>query len=97
MAFFKQKLLTTALITAVISTIFTGCGDDQQKATAPQSVQVKVMQVVQRDTPISSEYPGQLVGTDEVKVQSKVSGRVVQKYVIGGEYVQALSNRLKTT
>ena len=90
MIFFRQKLLATALITAVISTIFTGCGDDQQKQAAQgQKTQVKVMKVVQRDTPISSEYPGQLVGTDEVKVQSKVSGRVVRKYVVGGEYVQA--------
>ena len=89
MTFFKQKLLTTALITAVISTVFTGCGDDQKQAAAPKSVQVKVMQVVQRDTPIASEYPGQLVGTEEVKVQAKVSGSVVDKFVVGGQYVQA--------
>ncbi len=90
MTFFKQKLLTTALLTAVISTVFTGCGDDnQQKAAQVQSVQVKVMKVVQRDTPLSSEYPGQLVGTDEVKVQSKVSGTIVDKFVVGGQFVQA--------
>ena len=89
MTFFKQKLLTTALITAVISTIFTGCGDDQQKAAQSPKVQVKVMQVVQRDTPLASEYPGQLVGTETVKVQSKVSGAVVDKLVVGGQYVQA--------
>lgn len=89
MTFFKQKLLTTALITAVISTIFTGCGDDQQKTAQAPKVQVKVMQVIQRDTPLASEYPGQLVGTEEVKVQSKVSGAVVDKYVVGGQFVEA--------
>ena len=90
MKFLKQKLLTTALITAVISTIFTGCGDDEQKQQAPaQKAQVKVMKVIQRDTPISSEYPGQIVGTETVKVQSKVSGAVVEKYVVGGQFVEA--------
>ena len=90
MTFFKQKLLATALITAVVSTVFTGCGDDgQNKAAQSQAVQVKVMKVVQRDTPLASEYPGQLVGTEEVKVQAKVSGAVVDKRVVGGQFVQA--------
>ena len=90
MTFFKQKLLATALITAVVSAVFTGCGDDsQKKAAQSQAVQVKVMKVVQRDTPLASEYPGQLVGTEEVKVQAKVSGAVVDKRVVGGQFVQA--------
>ena len=89
MTFFKRKLLATALITAVISTIFTGCGEDQKKAAQAPKVQVKVMKVVQRDTPLASEYPGQLVGTEEVKVQSKVSGSVVDKFVVGGQFVEA--------
>ncbi|MBQ9442555.1 MAG: efflux RND transporter periplasmic adaptor subunit [Selenomonadaceae bacterium] len=47
------------------------------------------MKVVQRDAPLSAEYAGQLVGTEEVKVQSKVSGQVVQKMVTGGQFVEA--------
>ena len=89
MTFFKRKLFATAIVTAVISTIFTGCGEDQQKAAQAPKVQVKVMKVVQRDTPLASEYPGQLVGTEEVKVQSKVSGSVVDKFVVGGQFVEA--------
>ena len=88
MTFFKQKMLIAALVTLVISAIFAGCGGNEQKAAAPQAVQVKVMRVVQRDTPLASEYPGQLVGTEEVKVQSKISGNVVEKYVTGGDFVQ---------
>ena len=89
MTFLKRKLFATAIVTAVISTIFTGCGEDQQKAAQAPKVQVKVMKVVQRDTPLASEYPGQLVGTEEVKVQSKVSGSVVDKFVVGGQFVEA--------
>ena len=88
MIFSGRKLLKAALITAIISALFTGCGGEQKQA-AVQKQQVKVMKVVQRDAPLASEYAGQLVGTDEVKVQAKVSGRVTQKFVVGGEYVQA--------
>ena len=69
---------------------FGGCGDEkQQAATAPHASQVKVMQVIQQDTPLTSEFAGQIVGKDEVKVQAKVSGKIVEKYVRGGQYVQA--------
>lgn len=89
MAFFRRKLVSAALITAVCSVIFSGCGGEQQKAAEAPKTQVKVMQVVQRDTPIASEYAGQLVGTDEVKVQAKISGNVVDKMVVGGQFVEA--------
>ncbi|HBT79748.1 MAG TPA: efflux transporter periplasmic adaptor subunit [Selenomonas sp.] len=51
--------------------------------------QVKVMQVIQQDTPLYQEYAGQIAGKDEVKVQSKVSGNVVEKFVEGGQFVEA--------
>lgn len=90
MFFSKKKLLTTALILTFSATMFTGCGDEQKQQQAqPMKQQVKVMKVVQRDTPLSSEYAGHLVGTDEVKVQAKVSGNVVEKYVVGGQFVEA--------
>ncbi len=90
MFFSRKKLLSVAILSAIVTTIFTGCGDDknQQQAQMPKS-QVKVMQVIQRDAPLASEYAGQLVGTEEVKVQSKVSGNIVDKFVVGGQYVEA--------
>lgn len=87
--FSKRKLISAALITALASAIFTGCGSDQQQQVQAPKQQVKVMKVVQRDTPLESEYAGQLVGTEEVRVQSKVSGNVVEKYVVGGQFVNA--------
>ena len=84
----KAKLMTMAAVFAASSMIFGGCGDDQQKQAQMPKAQVKAMKVIQRDTPLSSEYAGHLVGTDEVKIQSKVSGNVVEKYVNGGQYVE---------
>ena len=86
----KAKLMTMAAILAASSMIFGGCGDDdQQKQAQVQKAQVKAMKVIQRDTPLASEYAGHLVGTEEVKIQAKVSGNVVKKYINGGQYVEA--------
>ena len=63
-----------------------GCGDEAQQH-ATQAAQVKAMNAIKRDTPLISEYAGTVVGKNEVKVQSKVSGNVVEKYVTGGQFV----------
>ena len=70
------------------SFVVAGCGAGNKPAQM-QAAQVKVMQVIQQDTPLTSEYAGQIAGKDEVKVQSKVSGKIIEKYVTGGQFVQA--------
>lgn len=89
--FFAKKKQIGALVAAVTAAtvLLGGCGDgDQQKSAAMNAAQVKVMDVLKRDTPLTSEFAGQIVGKDEVKVQSKVSGKIVEKYVRGGQFVQ---------
>lgn len=89
MFFWKRKLFKAIALSAVIASIFTGCGEEQQQQVQVPKAQVKVMKVIQRDTPLESEYAGKLVGTEEVKVQSKVNGNVVEKFVSGGQFVEA--------
>ena len=85
----KAKLTTIAAFIAASSILFSGCGgDDEQQQAQVQKAQVKAMKVIQRDTPLASEYAGHLVGTEEVKVQSKVNGNVVEKYIVGGQFVE---------
>ena len=89
MFFTKNKKLGAAVIAALLATSsvwIAGCGSKPQAQHMGQ--QVKVMQVIQQDTPLYSEYAGQIAGKDEVKVQSKVSGNVVEKFVEGGQYVE---------
>lgn len=62
-------------------------GQQAQQASGPAAV--KAMQVIQKDAPISYEYAGDIKSTDEVKVTSRVSGSIVEKYITGGQYVQA--------
>ena len=85
----KWKACSLA-ITAVLamSMLLVGCGSNNQKGQG-QAKQVKAISVLQQDTPLTSEYAGQIRGKNEVKVQSRVSGTVVEKFVKGGDYVQA--------
>lgn len=87
----KAKLMTMAALVAASSIVFGGCGgdDDGQQQARVQKAQVKAMKVISRDTPLAVEYAGHLVGTEEVKVQSKVSGNVVEKLINGGQFVEA--------
>lgn len=85
----KSKALALALALTASSLLMSGCGqEEQQQAKAPPAAQVKVMRAIQRDTPLTSEFAGQVMAADEVKVQSKVSGNVVEKYVNGGQFVE---------
>ena len=84
----RKPLAILGALALAASALFTGCGGQQQQQAAG-ATQVKAMKVLQQDTPVVSEYAGQIAGKDEVKVQSKVSGRVVEKYFHGGDFVQA--------
>ena len=75
----KSKTSIVALITLLMTTLCLGCGDeDQQQNQAVRKAQVKAMKVIQRDTPLTSEFAGQIMAANEVKVQSKVTGNVVE-------------------
>lgn len=84
-----RALLIGVSLAVATSFVVVGCGADKQQAAQMQGAQVKAIQVIQQDTPLTSEFAGQIVGKDEVKVQSKVSGNVVEKYVKGGQWVEA--------
>ena len=84
----KKGLAFFAVLTFALC-LLGGCGSDKKQAGGPPPSQVKVINVLRRDVPISSEYAGQVMGKDEVKVQSKVGGKIVEKYVRGGQFVEA--------
>ena len=71
-----------------LGTLLSGCGGGQQGGGA-RATSVKAMNVLRQDTPLTHVYAGQIVGTDEVKIQSRVSGNIVEKYIVGGQSVSA--------
>ena len=82
----KKKLLGMALSAMLAAGIFAGCGG-QQAQQGPQGTPVKAMKVLKQDTPLTSEYAGQVRGRDEVRILPRVSGAIVEKYVQGGQFV----------
>ena len=50
-------------------------------------IEVQAMKVIIRDTPVNSEYVGKVVSQNDISVNSKVSGNIVQKMVKGGDVV----------
>lgn len=76
-----------ALLTALIGMVaVSGCGNQAAKPAA-QPVEVKVMQVMQKDTPITYEFVGTVEAKNEVQIRAKVSGNIVAKMVTGGAAV----------
>lgn len=82
-----KKQFSIAAVFVASCLLLAGCGDEEKEAAG--KVPVKVMKVVKQDTPLSYGAPGQLRGTDEVEVHSRVSGSIVEKYFKGGDAVKA--------
>lgn len=85
---FKKMRNCCAVVAAVTAlTALAGCGGSQQTGQQSAAVPVKAIQVIQRDTPLSYEYAGQVQAKNEVRIQARVSGNIVEKYVDGGTFV----------
>lgn len=83
-----KKFFATLCATALF---MTGCGGEEVDPNAMQEMptRVKAIKVLSTDAPLTLSYSGQVVDRDEMKVQAKVSGSVVEKYVRGGQDVVA--------
>ncbi len=82
-----MKILPAIICAATL--LLAGCGGEDTQEQAPEDfpTKVKAIKVLVTDAPINFSYSGQVVDRDEMKVQSKVTGSVVEKYVKGGQDV----------
>lgn len=87
----KKGILIIVVVAAVAiaAGLLLSGGLGGQKQAGSKAAQVKVVNVIKRDTPLTLEYAGQIKGKDTVKVTAKVSGTITEKYVKGGDYVTA--------
>ena len=69
--------------------LLAGCGGEDAENLTPEEypTSVKAIKVLTTDAPITLSYSGQVVDRDEMQVQSKVNGTIVEKYVKGGQDV----------
>ena len=86
---FENRKGLGILVAAIfaLGTLLSGCGDKQAGGARPTAV--KAMNVLRQDTPLTHVYAGQIMGTDEVQIRSRVSGNIVEKYIVGGQFVSA--------
>lgn len=85
----KIAIAAAVVIALIVGVVLYGTFGGQQAQKAASGAQVKVMPVLVQDTPLTLEYAGSVKGKDEVKVQARVSGTVIEKYIQGGQYVTA--------
>lgn len=82
-----RKMFPAVILAATL--LFTGCGgeDAENQELQEMPTKVKAIKVLTTNAPLTLSYSGQVVDRDEVSVQSKVTGSVVEKYVNGGQDV----------
>lgn len=81
----KKYIIWLAILLLVVTT---GCSK-QQAGRPPQEVAVKAIQVIQKDTPVTYEFVGEIVAKDEVQIKAQVTGNIASKFVKGGDTVKA--------
>ena len=79
------------LLIFIFAMLLTGCGGDDEAESSMEDMptRVKAVKVLTTNAPLTLSYSGQVVDRDEMSVQSKVTGSVVEKYVKGGQDVVA--------
>lgn len=83
-----SKSYCTGLSLILVGFLLAGCGSAPAQVT-PKAVPVKAVKVIQQDVAKVHEYAGQIQGKNDVKIQARVSGNIVEKMVSGGDMVKA--------
>lgn len=81
----KHSFWKIGLTVLAMTVLLAGCGG--QKSMPSSAVKVNTYKMVAEDTPVTAEYSGSVAALDKVPVRPKISGRVMEKYVQGGQIV----------
>lgn len=76
------------LIPVILLGLLAGCGKQAPKAEAQPPVEVTVMTVAPRDTPVSFEYVGQTQSSHQVQIRARVAGFLDKRVYTEGSYVK---------
>ena len=77
------------LIAVILAGVLAGCGKTEPKPEARPPVDVTVMTVAPRDTPVSYEYVGQTQSSHQVQIRARVAGFLDKRVYTEGSYVKA--------
>ena len=92
---FRGKLIGGVAIVAIVGYAAVNAGllakfgiGGKPPARAGQAVEVKAMQVVAKDTPLTYEFVGEIEARETAQIKAKVAGNIIEKYVTGGATVK---------
>jgi len=83
----KNKWRSLIVIIILIGVVVVNGRSIQGAKPVQEAVKIKAMQVVKKDAIISYEFTGGVEARNEVPIQAKVSGNIVEKMVMGGAVV----------
>jgi len=83
----NQRLVIGAFVLLGVAAMFFYQSKNHTISSDEKKVKVKIMQPLQQDVDLSYKYIGTIKAKDEIKIQSRVSGTVVEKYIEGGQIV----------
>jgi membrane fusion protein (multidrug efflux system) len=86
----RRMLSAAALI--ILSAALAGCGDDSASETQDQDdapVRVSIAQPVRSTVPLERVYPARIQAAEEVEVQARVQGILLQRHYTEGRAVKA--------
>ncbi len=84
---YKKWLAASVLCAAAATGVFLGGCGGQQAAQSVPVTKVTTFRPFVSDTPIVYEYTGTVTAIQEVPVQARVSGTIIEKYIDGGATV----------
>lgn len=83
-----MKGCQAGLLAITLSLLLAGCGNTKETVQT-KAIPVKAIKVIQQDITLANEYAGQVQAKNEVRIQARVSGNIVEKMVSGGDIVTA--------
>lgn len=89
--FFKisRKIDYLAIFLVFFLTVsLTGCTDTSKKQGVNAKAKVKAMNILVSDVPVHATYTGEVKSKNEILIRPNITGKVVEKYIAGGQYVK---------
>lgn len=83
-----MRPLTATLLVCLMTTASVGCKQEASSTSSQPAPEVAVVEVIQKDVPIYSEWVGTTEGLVNAKIRAQVSGYLVKQHYTEGSFVK---------
>ncbi len=85
----QMMKLSRFLVGCLLLPVAVGCGKEESKPQAPAPVEVSVVKIEPRDTPVSLQYVAQTQSSHQVEIRARVNGFLDKRVYTEGSMVKA--------